>query len=117
MDYVIDAKGKPLGRIASEIAVILQGKKSPRYEPRLSGSDRALVKNTKLITMSGTKSKQKTYYRHTGYVGHLKSTTFEHAFAKNPNRVLRDAVRRMLPKNFLNPRRLKNLVFVEENAS
>lgn len=114
MDYHIDAKHKRLGRLASEIAAILQGKKSPSYEPRLSGSDRALVRNYKEVTVSGSKAKEKVYHRHTGYVGHLKATRFEEAFAKDPKKVIREAVRRMLPKNFLNQRRLKNLIFVEE---
>jgi len=113
MDYQIDAKGKPLGRVASEIAMVLQGKKSAKYNPRLIGGDRALVKNFDKLTISGNKAKQKIYYRHTGYVGHLKETKFEDAFAKDPKKVLREAVRRMLPKNFLNPRRMKNLIFIE----
>lgn len=115
-DFMIDAKGKRLGRLASEIAVVLQGKKSPRYEPRLVGGDRVLLSNYKEITLSGRKFKEKTYYRHTGYMGHLKAETFAHAFAKDPKRVIREAVRRMLPKNFLNSRRLKNLVFIEEEG-
>lgn len=114
MDYVVDAKQKRLGRVASEVATILQGKKSPRYEPRLVGTDRVLLKNVSEITVSGKKAKQKIYYRHTGYVGHLKKRTFEEAFALNPKRVLLMAVRRMLPKNFLNARRLKKVVFVDE---
>jgi len=117
MDYVIDAKNKKLGRLASEIAGILQGKKSSQYEPRLVGEDRALVKNVEGIVVSGNKAKEKKYYRHTGYVGHLKVKTFERAFAENPRRVLTEAVRRMLPKNFLNPRRLKHLVFIENEKN
>jgi large subunit ribosomal protein L13 len=114
MDYLIDAKNKRLGRLASEIAVILQGKKSAQYEPRLVGGDRVLLKNVEGITVSGKKFKDKKYHRHTGYVGHLKTTTFEQAFTKDPKKVLREAVRRMLPKNFLNSKRLKNLVFVAD---
>lgn len=113
MDYTIDAKNKPLGRLASEIAVILQGKKSARYEPRLAGEDKVLVKNVHLLVVTGNKFKEKLYYRHTGYMGHLKSKTFEQLFTKNPRQVLVEAVRRMLPKNYLNARRLRNLVFVE----
>jgi large subunit ribosomal protein L13 len=63
------------------------------------------------MTVSGSKAEQKIYYRHTGYVGHLKETKFQDAFAKNPERVIREAVRRMLPKNFIAARRLKNLIF------
>lgn len=117
MDYVVDAKNKRLGRLASEIAIILQGKKNPRYEPSRAGFDRVLLKNTGKVTVGGKKFKEKIYYRHTGYVGHLKETTFEQAFAKSPKRVVREAVRRMLPKNFLSARRLKNLVFIEEEKT
>lgn len=113
MDYHIDAKNKILGRVASEIAVILQGKKSPAYEPRLIGQDKVFVKNFAEIKVTGNKLKGRIYYRHTGYMGHLKETTLEMALAKNPERVLLEAVRRMLPKNFLNQKRLKNLVFVK----
>lgn len=117
MDYMIDAKNKRLGRLASEIATILQGKKSPAYDPRLSGSDRVLLKNYRAITLSGKKAETKVYHRHTGYVGHLKTTKFKEAFAKDPKWVIREAVRRMLPKNKLESRRLKNLVFVENSES
>lgn len=113
-EYRLDAKNKILGRLASEIAQILQGKKSPKYNPRLVGGDRVLVKNYKDIKVTGQKLKEKIYYHHTGYMGHLKEKTLEQVFHKDPKRVLREAVRRMLPKNFLNAKRLKNLVFVEE---
>ena len=113
MDYHIDAKNKILGRVASEIAVILQGKKNPKYEPRLVGDDKVFVKNYKDIKLTGKKFKEKIYYRHTGYMGHLRKKTFEQVFGKDPKRVLREAVRRMLPKNFLNAKRLKNLIFID----
>lgn len=109
-DYIIDAKNKRLGRLASEIAVILQGKKNPDYEPRLSGSDRVIVKNADKITLSGKKFKQKVYYHHTGYIGHLKEKKFAEVFAKNPAWVLHHAVRLMLPKNRLRVKRLKRLI-------
>ena len=112
-DYHIDAKNKILGRLASEVALILQGKKSPRYEPRVVSRDKVFLKNYKEITISGKKFTEKIYYKHTGYVGHLKEKTFEQAFTRDPKRVVREAVRRMLPKNFLNAKRLKNLVFVD----
>ena len=114
MDYKIDAKNKILGRVASEIATILQGKKSPAYNPRMIGGDRAIVSNYKEIKVSGKKTTDKIYYRHTGYVGHLKEKTFEQEFAKNPKWVFREAVKRMLPKNFLNQKRMKNLIFIDE---
>lgn len=113
MDYHINAKGRPLGRVASEIAIILQGKKSAAYAPNKVGGDRALVSNYKEIAVTGRKEEQKIYYHHTGYVGHLKKLTYREVFARDPKRVLREAVRKMLPKNFLNARRLKNLVFVD----
>jgi len=116
-DHTIDAKNKPLGRIASEIAVVLQGKKSTDYEPRLVGNDRVLLKNYDKVIVTGRKAKDKVYYRHTGYMGHLKEKTYEEAFAKDPKWVVREAVRRMLPKNFLNAKRLKNLIFVENDNS
>lgn len=112
-DYQIDAKNKILGRLASEIAVILQGKKSPSYEPRLVGSDKVFVRNSDGIKVTGNKLKNKIYYRHTGFMGHLKEMRLEEAMKKDPKRVLREAVRRMLPKNFLNAKRLKNLIFVD----
>jgi large subunit ribosomal protein L13 len=113
MDYKIDAKNKILGRLATEVAAIIQGKKSPRYEPRNVGTDRALVSNYKEVKVTGKKYKEKIYYRHTGYVGHLKEKTYEQVFLKDPKKVLREAVRHMLPKNFLNQKRMKHLIFVE----
>lgn len=113
MDYSIDGKRKRLGRLASEIAIILQGKKSAAYDPSLIGSDRVLLSNWDKISVGGSKETQKVYYRHTGYMGHLKELTFEQAWSKDPKKVIRETVRRMLPKNFLNQKRLKNLVFVE----
>src|SRR3989344_4115947 len=112
-DYHIDAKNKIMGRLASEIALILQGKKSPSYTPRLVGSDKVFVKNYKDVSFTGRKWKDKIYYKHTGYMGHLRKKTLEQVYEKDPRRILREAVRRMLPKNFLNARRLKNLVFVD----
>lgn len=111
MDFHLDAKNQKFGRLASEIASILQGKKSPAYNPRLTGSDRVFLKNYLAVALTGRKSRSKLYHRHTGYVGHLKTSTFEEAFRRDPKRVIREAVRRMLPKNFLNQRRLKNLHF------
>lgn len=111
MDYIIDAKNKKLGRLASEIALILQGKKSPKYHPRLAGEDRVILKNYKELDISEKKMKEKKYYRHSGYVGHLNVRTLEQKWKKDPKWVIREAVRKMLPKNKLNSRRLKNLIF------
>lgn len=114
MDYPLDAHKKPFGRVASEIAVILQGKKRAAYDPRVVGKDRVLLSNYKTIAITGRKQTEKVYHRHTGYMGHLRTLTFEQAFAKNPKAVIWEAVRRMLPKNFLNQKRRANLIFVED---
>ncbi|MEK9173537.1 MAG: 50S ribosomal protein L13 [Patescibacteria group bacterium] len=113
MDYHIDAKNKKIGRLASEIASILQGKKNPSYSQNMVSGDRVLLENCDELNISGKKLKQKIYYRHTGYVGHLKSKTLGQVMEKHPKRVIGEAVRRMLPKNFLNSRRLKNLIFID----
>ena len=110
MDYIIDAKGQKLGRLASEIAVILQGKKHPNYEHRTAGCDKVTVKNIKLIQISGKKFEEKVYHRHTGPLGHLKTETYKQKFTKNPAWVLQHAVRLMLPKNRLQKPRLKRLI-------
>jgi large subunit ribosomal protein L13 len=109
MEYIINAEHQRLGRLASHIAVILQGKLSPGYEPRLSGKDRVVVKNIGKMSVSGEKASQKVYYRHTGYMGHLRERTFEEAFARSPAAVLRRAVAHMLPKNRLQTSRLARL--------
>jgi large subunit ribosomal protein L13 len=113
MEHHIDAKNKVLGRLATEIALILQGKKSATYERNRVSDDKVYVKNVGNIVVTGGKEVKKVYYHHTGYVGHLKELTYEQKFAKDPKAVLRLAVRRMLPKNFLNQKRIKNLIFVE----
>jgi large subunit ribosomal protein L13 len=113
MDYHIDAKNRILGRVATDISLILQGKKRTDYAPNRVGSDRVFVKNYDQVVVTGKKLTQKIYYRHTGYVGHLKEARLEERLAKNPKIVIREAVRKMLPKNFLNQRRLKNLIFVD----
>ncbi len=109
MDYNIDAKNKKLGRLASEIAVILQGKKHANYEPRLRGEDRVLVKNAGSLVVTGGKEVKMVYYKHTGYMGHLREKTFEQMFAKSPEQVLRKAIENMLPRNFLRDKRLRML--------
>lgn len=114
-DHIFDVKEKRFGRVASEIAKILQGKHSATYERNRVSTDRVLVKNVEHIVITGNKAKDKIYYRHTGYMGHLKELNFESAFKKDPKKVLREAVKHMLPKNFLNQKRIKNLVFVEKD--
>lgn len=110
MDHIIDAQGKALGRLASQIATILQGKHKATYDPKNEGNDRVIVKNIKEVRLSGRKTSQKIYYNHTGPIGHLKERKFEDVFAKKPGWVLKHAVRLMLPKNKLSARRLKRLI-------
>jgi len=110
MDYLIDAKNKKLGRLASEAALILQGKKQTSYEPRLAGEDRVIVKNILQIIVTGKKAEQKTYYHHTGYMGHLKTLTYRQLQARAPALVLEKAVYNMLPKNRLRKARMKRLM-------
>ena len=115
-DYTIDAKGKRLGRLATEIAVILQGKKKATYAPNKVGDDRVLLKNVDKIVWTGNKGDQRVYYRHTGFMGHVKEQTLAERKAKDPKYMLRETVRRMLPKNFLNTPRMKHLIFINDNG-
>ena len=114
MDHTIDVKGKRLGRVATEISSILQGKNHVSYDPKNVSKDRVLVKNYAQLTIGGKKEEQKKYHRHTGYVGHVKTKTFKEAMTKDPRWALRQAVRKMLPRNFLTQKRMRNLIFVEE---
>ncbi|MEK7193836.1 MAG: 50S ribosomal protein L13 [Patescibacteria group bacterium] len=110
MQYTIDAKNKKLGRLASEIALILQGKKSAGYNPRLEGDDSVVVKNIAQIELTGKKLKQKKYFRHTTQIGHLKEQTLQMLWEKKgPAEVLRRAIKGMLPKNKLLIKRMKRL--------
>ena len=111
-DHIIDCTNKRVGRVASDIAVILQGKKSPSYDPRLEGDDRVIVKNINDISMSGMKEDQKVYYSHTTQIGHLKVRPYKDVVAKHGKAyILTHAVMRMLPKNKLQIRRMKRIVF------
>lgn len=113
MEYHIDAKNKILGRLASDIAMILQGKKSPSFERNRVSDDKVYVTNVDQVVVTGKKMTDKIYYKHTGYVGHLKEKTLEQKMEKDPRWVLQRAVRKMLPRNFLTQKRIKNLVFLE----
>lgn len=109
-EIIIDAKNKSIGRIASQAAQILQGKNTAAYQPNKQGGFKVLVKNFKEVKFTGAKFTDKEYHRHTGYMGHLKTRTLEQAMARNPEWVLKHAVKGMLPKNSLLPKRLKMLV-------
>ena len=107
--HVIDASGKTLGRLASEIARRLRGKHKPIYTPHVDTGDYIIVVNASKIRVSGRKPTDKVYYRHTGYIGHMKSASFEELMAKKPERVLQLAVTGMLPKNPLGRAMAKKL--------
>ena len=110
MEHIIDAKNKKLGRLASEISIILQGKRSPNYEPRLEGNDNIIIKNIAQMEFSGKKVEQKIYYKHTTQLGHLKKKTLKMILEKKgPGEALRLSVLRMLPKNKLRIKRIKRL--------
>jgi large subunit ribosomal protein L13 len=97
--YVVDAEGKTLGRLASEIAHRLRGKHKAEYTPHVDVGDYIVVVNADKIGVTGNKAKNKMYYRHTGYVGNLKSISFEKLMDKAPERALETAVKGMLPRN------------------
>ena len=110
MEHIIDATNQKLGRLASEIAVILQGKKNAGYDPRLLGAPKIKVRNFSKIEVTGRKFYDKAYYRHTGYMGHLRKKTYRQIFEKSPEKVLIRAVYNMLPKNRLRAKRMKKLI-------
>lgn len=114
--YLVDAEGKTLGRLASEIAKILQGKHKPIYTPHLDCGDYVVVINAEKIKVTGRKLDQKIYYRHSGYPGGLKSINLRDQLAKHPELVLEAAVRGMLPKNRLGRRMLKKLKVYAGNS-
>ncbi len=107
--YLVDASGKTLGRLASEIARRLRGKHKPEYTPHVDTGDYIVVVNAEKIHVTGRKATDKVYYHHTGYVGHLKSITFEKLIEKAPERALEHAVKGMLPKNRLGRAMFKKL--------
>ncbi len=97
--YVVDATGKTLGRMASEIARRLRGKHKPEYTPHMDAGDYIIVVNAGSVRVSGNKAQDKMYYRHTEYPGGLKVTNFAKLIQKDPVEVIERAVRGMLPKN------------------
>jgi len=107
--YLVDAKGKTLGRLASRIAHVLMGKHKPIYTPHVDVGDYVVVINASQIRITGSKREQKKYYRYSGYPGGLKERTFEELIAKHPTQPLYEAVRRMLPRSTLGRRMLKKL--------
>ncbi len=96
--YVVDATDKVLGRLATEIAVRLRGKHKPEYTPHVDTGDYIVVVNAEKVRVTGRKATDKTYFRHSGYPGGIKSITFEKLICQAPERVIETAVKGMLPK-------------------
>jgi large subunit ribosomal protein L13 len=107
--FVVDATDKILGRLATELASRLRGKHKPEFTPHVDTGDYIVVVNAARIRVTGNKMADKTYYRHTGYVGNLKSITLEKLMEKSPEQVITIAVKGMLPKNPLGRAMLKKL--------
>jgi large subunit ribosomal protein L13 len=109
--HTIDATNKVLGRLASEIAILLQGKHKINFDPSKDMGDFVILKNVEKIKFSGKKFKKKKYYFHSGYLGGLKERSLEEIFKKDPKNLLKMVVSGMLPKNRLRKRMLKRLKF------
>ena len=107
--HIIDASGKVLGRLATEIAILLRGKHKPDFQPNKDMGDFVTIKNVNQIRFTGKKMEKKKYYRHSGFPGGLKEISLKKLFTKNPAKVLTIAVFGMLPKNKLRARQIKRL--------
>lgn len=99
--FVVDATGKTLGRLATELALRLRGKHKPEFTPHVDTGDYIVVVNAEKIRVTGNKLKDKMYYRHTGYIGNLKATNLGKLLKEHPERAIENAVKGMLPKNSL----------------
>ena len=106
---LIDASGKTLGRLATEVAMILRGKNKPEYTPHMDTGDYVIIVNAEKVAVTGNKRKDKMYHRHTGYIGGLKSISFDKLIASHPERAIETAVKGMLPKNPLGRAMYKKL--------
>jgi large subunit ribosomal protein L13 len=107
--YVVDADGQTLGRLASQVARVLMGKENPQYTPFLDTGDHVIVVNAEKIRTTGVKSEQKQYHHYTGYPGGLRTEDYRKRLARKPEKIIEDAVRRMLPKNKLAAHMLSKL--------
>ena len=107
--YVVDASEKTLGRLATEVARRLRGKHKAEYTPHVDTGDYLVIVNAEKIKVTGNKAKDKMYYHHTGYIGGIKSISFEKLIDKAPERVIEHAVKGMLPKNPLGRQMFRKL--------
>ena len=107
--YLINAEGRVLGRLATQLADLLRGKKKPTFTPHVDTGDFVVVVNAEKVLLTGKKTKDKIYYRHTGHPGGIKEISAEKLLAKKPTEVIRVAVKGMLPKNSLGRKMLGKL--------
>lgn len=107
--HVIDASGKTLGRLSTEVSTLLMGKHKPIYTPNINTGDFVVVTNASKVRLTGNKNRQKVYYRHSNYPGGLKSVSYERMMDSNPTRVVELAVKGMLPHNVLGRAMIKRL--------
>ncbi len=113
--YIIDAAGLPLGRVATQVAILLRGKHKPTFTPHVDTGDGVIVINCKDIVLTGKKLDQKMYRHHSGYPGGLKETPYRRIMEKRPEFAMYEAVRRMLPKNRLGKKMIRKLrVFADD---
>ncbi len=107
--YVLDAKGKPLGRVAAKAAVLLRGKHKPTFTPHVDCGDHVIIINCKDAKLTGNKLTQKFYYRHTGYIGHLKEVRYDKLMTERPDRAMMLAVKGMIPDTTIGRKALTRL--------
>ena len=107
--YVVDAEGKTLGRLSTEIAMTLLGKRKPEYTPHIDTGDFVVVVNAEKIHVTGNKREDKIYWRHSGFPGGIKSRSLNEMLARQPEEVIRKAVKGMLPRNRLARQQLNKL--------
>jgi large subunit ribosomal protein L13 len=114
--FVVDAAGVPLGRLASAVAQLIRGKHKPTFTPHMDGGDFVVVINAEKVELTGRKLDQKTYFKHTGFMGHESHTVARDMIAKHPDRVIEKAVFGMLPKNSLARQKLRTKLKVYAGA-
>ena len=114
--FIVDAAGVPLGRLASAVAQLIRGKHKPTYTPHMDGGDFVIVINAAKVRLTGRKLDQKTYFKHTGYMGHESHTPARDLLGKHPDRVIEKAVFGMLPKTSLAKQKLRTKLKVYAGA-
>ncbi len=114
--WIIDAAGRPLGRMCTEIARVLRGKHKPIFTPHLDTGDHVIVINAAQVALTGNKREQKTYFRHSGYMGGEQHIPFERMIARHPERIIELAVKGMMPKNALGRAMRKKLKVYADTA-